>query len=170
MIDKPAFGNNTQKTSVLGAHNNAFPNIRILVCVQNRRHRPGHYLVWEKGETREVIREAKYSRAIAEKVGTEHQEIVVFQRDLLDAIPGAIRAMDQPTMDGINTYFISRQVRAAGVKVALFALGGDEMFAGYPSFLPREREDARPSLPMAPLGGNDVSIRNRRVVVPTRLR
>jgi asparagine synthase (glutamine-hydrolysing) len=45
--------------------------------------------------------------------------------------------MDQPTMDGINTYFISRQARAAGVKVALFVLGGDEMFAGYSSFLPR---------------------------------
>ena len=102
MIDKPAFGNNTQKTSVLGAHNNAFPNIRIL-CVRNRQRRPGHYLVWEKGATREVMSEAKYSRAIAEESGTEHQEIVVLQRDLLDAIPGAIRAMDQPTMDSINS-------------------------------------------------------------------
>jgi asparagine synthase (glutamine-hydrolysing) len=81
--------------------------------------------------------EAKYSRAIAEESGTEHQEIVVLQRDLLDAIPRAIRAMDQPTMDTINTYFISRQTRAADVKLALFKLGGDEMFAGYPSFLPR---------------------------------
>jgi len=42
--------------------------------------------------------------------------------------------MDQPTMDGINTYFVSQQTRAAGVKVALSGLGGDEMFAGYSSF------------------------------------
>ena len=98
---------------------------------------PDTIFVWEKGATREVMSDAKYSRAIAEESGTEHQEIVVLQRDLLDAILGAIRAMDQPTMDSINTYFISRQTRAAGVKVALFALGGDEMFAGYPSFLPR---------------------------------
>jgi asparagine synthase (glutamine-hydrolysing) len=42
--------------------------------------------------------------------------------------------MDQPTIDGINTYFISRQTRAAGVKVALTGLGGDELFAGYSSF------------------------------------
>jgi asparagine synthase (glutamine-hydrolysing) len=42
--------------------------------------------------------------------------------------------MDQPTIDGVNTYFISRQTRAAGVKVALSGLGGGEMFAGYSSF------------------------------------
>jgi asparagine synthase (glutamine-hydrolysing) len=89
--------------------------------------------------------EAKYSRAVAEKFRTEHQEIVVLQRELLDSIPGAIRAMDQPTMDGINTYFVSRHARAAGVKVALSGLGGDEMFAGYPSFqtVPRMERFAR---------------------------
>ncbi len=42
--------------------------------------------------------------------------------------------MDLPTIDGINTYFVSEKARAAGVKVALSGLGGDEMFAGYSSF------------------------------------
>jgi asparagine synthase (glutamine-hydrolysing) len=42
--------------------------------------------------------------------------------------------MDLPTIDGINTYFVSERTRAAGVKVALSGLGGDEMFAGYSSF------------------------------------
>jgi asparagine synthase (glutamine-hydrolysing) len=42
--------------------------------------------------------------------------------------------MDLPTIDGINTYFVSEQTRAAGVKVVLSGLGGDEMFAGYSSF------------------------------------
>jgi asparagine synthase (glutamine-hydrolysing) len=78
--------------------------------------------------------EAAYSRAIAEKFGTEHQEILVSQQEVLDLLPGAIRAMDQPTSDGINTYFVARQARAAGLKVALSGLGGDEMFAGYSSF------------------------------------
>ena len=79
--------------------------------------------------------EAEHSRAIAEKFGTDHQEISVSQQAVLAAIPGAIRAMDQPTIDGVNTYFISREARAAGVKVALSGLGGDELFAGYSNFV-----------------------------------
>jgi asparagine synthase (glutamine-hydrolysing) len=78
--------------------------------------------------------EAQYSRAVAEQFKTDHHEVVVSQHDALEAIPAALRAMDQPTMDGINTYFVSQQTRAAGVKVALSGLGGDEMFAGYSSF------------------------------------
>ena len=78
--------------------------------------------------------EAEYSRAAARAFGTEHQEIMVSQGDVLDAIPFALRAMDQPTIDGLNTYLIARQTRAAGIKVALSGLGGDELFAGYSSF------------------------------------
>ena len=78
--------------------------------------------------------EAQYSRAIARKFRTDHHEIVVSQVDVLATISDALRAMDLPTMDGINTYFVSREARKAGVKVALSGLGGDEVFAGYSSF------------------------------------
>jgi asparagine synthase (glutamine-hydrolysing) len=78
--------------------------------------------------------EAEHSRAIAAKFHTDHHEIAVSQRDVLAAIPEALGAMDLPTMDGINTYFVSRETRRAGVKVALSGLGGDEVFAGYSSF------------------------------------
>jgi asparagine synthase (glutamine-hydrolysing) len=78
--------------------------------------------------------EAEYSRAVAQKFRTDHHEITVSQTDLLKAIPDALGAMDLPTMDGINTYFVSRETRNAGVKVALSGLGGDEVFAGYSSF------------------------------------
>jgi asparagine synthase (glutamine-hydrolysing) len=78
--------------------------------------------------------EAEYSRAIAEQFRTDHHEITVSQSDFFAAIGPAIHAMDLPTMDGINTYFVSEQTRAAGVKVALSGLGGDEMFAGYSTF------------------------------------
>jgi asparagine synthase (glutamine-hydrolysing) len=78
--------------------------------------------------------EAEYSRAIAQHFSTDHHEIIVSQSDFFTAIAPAIRAMDMPTIDGINTYFVSERTRAAGVKVALSGLGGDEMFAGYSSF------------------------------------
>ncbi len=78
--------------------------------------------------------EAEYSRAIAQQFRTDHHEITVSQSDLFAATAPAIRAMDLPTIDGINTYFVSERARAAGVKVALSGLGGDEMFAGYASF------------------------------------
>jgi asparagine synthase (glutamine-hydrolysing) len=78
--------------------------------------------------------EAEHSRAVAKHFNTDHHEITVSQQDVFDAIPAALRAMDQPTMDGINTYFVSQRTRAAGVKVALSGLGGDELFAGYSSF------------------------------------
>jgi asparagine synthase (glutamine-hydrolysing) len=78
--------------------------------------------------------EAEHSRAIAAKFHTDHHEIAVSQSDVLAAIPEALGAMDLPTMDGINTYFVSRETRRAGVKVALSGLGGDEVFAGYSSF------------------------------------
>ncbi len=78
--------------------------------------------------------EAEYSRAVAQKFGTDHHEITVSQQDALNAIPGTVQAMDQPTIDGFNTYLVSQHTRAAGIKVALSGLGGDELFAGYSTF------------------------------------
>ncbi|MGA2389089.1 MAG: asparagine synthase (glutamine-hydrolyzing) [Candidatus Sulfotelmatobacter sp.] len=78
--------------------------------------------------------EAQHSRAVARHFHTDHHEITVSQSDLFAAIGPAVQAMDLPTIDGVNTYFVSQHTRAAGVKVALSGLGGDEMFAGYSSF------------------------------------
>jgi len=101
--------------------------------------------------------EAQHSRAVAAKFHTDHHEITVSQSDVLAAIPDALRAMDLPTMDGINTYFVSREARQAGVKVALSGLGGDEVFAGYSSFrtVPRLETFARmlSHVPQSPRSG-----------------
>jgi asparagine synthase (glutamine-hydrolysing) len=78
--------------------------------------------------------EAQHSRAVANKFHTDHHEIEVSQADVLASIPEALHAMDLPTMDGVNTFFVARETRRAGVKVALSGLGGDEVFAGYSTF------------------------------------
>ena len=89
--------------------------------------------------------EAEYSRAVAQHFHTDHHEITVAQSDFFGAIDPALHAMDLPTIDGINTYFVSERTRAAGVKVVLSGLGGDEIFAGYSSFrtVPRMERFAR---------------------------
>jgi asparagine synthase (glutamine-hydrolysing) len=89
--------------------------------------------------------EAEYSRMIARQFNTDHHELVVSQQDALSAIPGAVHAMDQPTIDGFNTFLVSQYTRRAGIKVALSGLGGDELFGGYASFrtVPRMERFAR---------------------------
>jgi len=78
--------------------------------------------------------ESALTRVVAERCGTQHTEIPLNG----DAIPArldeALAALDQPTMDGINTYFVSWAAREVGLKVALSGLGGDELFAGYSTF------------------------------------
>jgi asparagine synthase (glutamine-hydrolysing) len=82
----------------------------------------------------EDYNEADYSRAVARRFATDHHEIAISQRDALAALPDALQAMDQPTIDGVNTWLVSAKARGAGVKVALTGLGADEMFAGYSNF------------------------------------
>jgi asparagine synthase (glutamine-hydrolysing) len=78
--------------------------------------------------------EGEQARLAAEHLGCRHHEILLSQGDLLASLPRALAAMDQPTVDGINTWFVSRATREAGVTVALSGLGGDELFAGYRNF------------------------------------
>ena len=75
-----------------------------------------------------------YARQVAARFQTEHTEVHLTDQALLDELPLALERMDQPTGDGVNTYVVSRAVRSTGIKVALSGLGGDEFFAGYPSF------------------------------------
>tara|TARA_B100000686_G_C16789488_1_gene977628 strand:+ start:1090 stop:2988 length:1899 start_codon:yes stop_codon:yes gene_type:complete len=78
--------------------------------------------------------ESMFSDQIAKVFHTSHQKLLIENGDLLEALPSAISAMDQPTVDGINTFLISRAARRSGMKVILSGLGGDELFAGYDSF------------------------------------
>ncbi|HEX8273573.1 MAG TPA: asparagine synthase (glutamine-hydrolyzing) [Longimicrobiaceae bacterium] len=78
--------------------------------------------------------EAPVAAAVARRLGARHHEIPLAGEGLLAALPDAFGAMDQPSMDGLNTYVVSRAVRESGLKVVLSGLGGDELFAGYPSF------------------------------------
>ena len=83
--------------------------------------------------------EAVVARQIADAIGTRHQEIVLTEQHFVGQLDAALDSLDQPTFDGLNSYYMSQAVRAAGFKVALVGTGGDELFGGYASFhdLPR---------------------------------
>jgi asparagine synthase (glutamine-hydrolysing) len=83
--------------------------------------------------------EISYARLVANQFGTDHHEILLTEDRLLQLLPDAFRAMDQPTMDGINTFVIAKAVRDTGIKVAVSGVGADELFGGYPSFLRAKR-------------------------------
>ena len=78
--------------------------------------------------------ERKFSRMMASKYKTNHFELELNPEDILHQIEEPFKFMDHPSVDGINTFFISKQVHQKGFKMALSGAGSDELFAGYPVF------------------------------------
>jgi asparagine synthase (glutamine-hydrolysing) len=83
--------------------------------------------------------EHELARKVADKLQTHHAEIFLSEGEMVASLDEAIADIDQPTIDGINTWVISRATKQAGITVALSGLGGDELFGGYPSFAWAER-------------------------------
>lgn len=78
--------------------------------------------------------EAPLAEAVARHYGTRHTTRVVTKREFEADLPRILAAMDQPSIDGINTWFVSKAAREKGLKVAISGLGGDELFGGYSTF------------------------------------
>src|SRR5712692_9850301 len=79
--------------------------------------------------------EAPLAGRVAERYGARHIIRRVDVREFREDLPAIMEAMDQPSIDGINTWFIAKAAKELGLKVALSGLGGDELLAGYPSFI-----------------------------------
>jgi asparagine synthase (glutamine-hydrolysing) len=78
--------------------------------------------------------ELPYARQIARGLPHRHEVVTLSAEQLQELLPEALLAMDQPTVDGINTYVISRVAASLGLKVLLSGIGGDELFGGYTTF------------------------------------
>ena len=87
-------------------------------------------LAFEEQEYNEGV----IARRIASAIGTQHQEVVLTEQQFITKLDAALDSLDQPTFDGLNSYYMSQAVREAGFKVALVGTGGDELFGGYTSF------------------------------------
>jgi len=128
-----------------------------LVALATEAGEPVHTftLVFEE----EAFNEGEVARRTARLFGANHREVFISASELLASLPQAVEDLDQPTMDGINTWFVSRAAREAGLKVALSGVGGDELFAGYSTFGAVPRMARLRALlgslgrPLAPLSG-----------------
>ena len=67
-------------------------------------------------------------------LGIDHQQSTVDISDFRSDLEDIIDQMDQPTIDGVNTWFVSKLAKQHGIKVLLSGVGGDELFGSYPSF------------------------------------
>lgn len=110
----------------------------------NRRHSSVTLAFSEYAGTQDD--ETPLAERLAAQLGTRHATVVVRRADFEEHRDQLLADMDQPSIDGINTWFVARAARSQGIKVALSGLGGDELFASYPSFseLPRIRDFTRP--------------------------
>lgn len=95
---------------------------------------------WE-GSARD---EGPWARRVAERLGARHVERRLGRAEITAAWPRVLAAMDQPSIDGFNTWLVASAAAQEGIKVALSGLGGDELLGGYPSFrdVPRWRRAA----------------------------
>jgi asparagine synthase (glutamine-hydrolysing) len=110
--------------------------------------------------------EAPLAESVARRYGTRHTTRVVTAAEFVGELPQIFQAMDQPSIDGVNTWFVSKAAHELGLKVAVSGLGGDELFGGYPSFRDIPRWVSRLGLPASlPLLGKGA----RRILAGTGL-
>jgi len=80
------------------------------------------------------LNEGPIARRIAAAIGTQHHEVVLTEQHFVENLDAALDSLDQPTFDGLNSYYMSHAIRDAGFTVALSGTGGDELFGGYASY------------------------------------
>ncbi|MBI4726219.1 asparagine synthase (glutamine-hydrolyzing) [candidate division TA06 bacterium] len=84
-----------------------------------------------KGKENDEVPLAEKTAALLE---TDHTSSWISRSDFTGQLEKLLEAMDQPSIDGVNTYFVSRAASQIGLKVALSGLGGDELCGSYSSF------------------------------------
>jgi asparagine synthase (glutamine-hydrolysing) len=90
--------------------------------------------------------EVEFATEVARHYNADHHVYRIGQRDFQEGMANIFNAMDQPSIDGVNSWFVTKAAATLGLKVAISGLGGDELMGGYSSFvdIPRWVRGVRP--------------------------
>jgi asparagine synthase (glutamine-hydrolysing) len=94
-----------------------------------------------------TLNEEPFQRIIADRSGAHHESFLVTEKLFQEKLPDILEAMDQPSTDGINSYFISKYAHEYGLTAVLSGIGADELFGGYPSFQRSNKTNTLRKLP-----------------------
>jgi asparagine synthase (glutamine-hydrolysing) len=112
-------------------------SVLVGMMAQATGHRVKTYSVGFEAEGA-AMDESRDARRTADFLGTDHTHVLVKGTDVRDGIRSIAWSLDQPSVDGVNSHFVSLAARK-GVTVALSGTGGDEIFGGYPWFIQMAR-------------------------------
>jgi asparagine synthase (glutamine-hydrolysing) len=106
------------------------------------------------------LSEKYYQELIVKKYNTNHTNYIIDEKIFLENIHQFIASIDQPTVDGLNTFFVSKAAIDSGLKAVLSGVGGDEIFYGYGSFKMAKKINALNILPLPLI---DLITKNRKL-------
>lgn len=91
--------------------------------------------------------EKKYQDLLLKNMVCKSNQLLLKEDEFHANLPSIFDAMDQPSCDGINTWFISRYAKKIGLKAVLSGIGGDELYGGYPSFNRMQKVNVLKNIP-----------------------
>jgi len=102
--------------------------------IQGQKHEQQKLKTLSINFSEQQFSEQVYQKKIADQIQSEHSEYLIDHHLFKKHLPEALSVMDQPTTDGINSWFVNYFAKQKGLKAVLSGIGGDELFGGYPSF------------------------------------
>ena len=107
-----------------------------LVAALAKRAKPSGFRTFSLRFADAEYDETPYQRAMVERLGTEHSEIIVNRADIANVFPQVIRYTERPILRTAPAplFLLSKLVHDHGIKVVLTGEGADEMLAGYDLF------------------------------------
>jgi asparagine synthase (glutamine-hydrolysing) len=105
-----------------------------LLTILAKKYKPKNLFTLSLDFNEKKFSENFYQQLVVDKCQTIHNSFILNEQTFINDFPDILKAMDQPSADGINSYFICKYARQYGLKAVLSGIGADELLGGYGSF------------------------------------